>query len=121
MTLMNRRNIKGFTLLEAFLAAFIFIISVSAIFVTMTALRKPAVNNEQAVQAAILLRDTLEELRAKVDSVDEAGNIGDLSLGSHSINTKTLNGVPVVINYLVSADGSGGKIVDATMTYSDAL
>ena len=122
MKLMNKKNIKGFTLLEAFLAAFIFIISVAAIFVTMTALRRPAVNNEQAVQAAIVLRDTLEDLRAKVDGADNAANTGDLSLGAHPPVIKTVNGVNFNVSYLVIADGvNGGKIVDATVTYPDAF
>jgi|GEM_PF-7044360 len=61
-------NSKGITLLEAFISAFIFLISVSAIFASLASLRKPAVTNEQQVAAALLGRAVLEDLRSQVDT-----------------------------------------------------
>ena len=118
--LMIKKNLQGFTLLEAFLAAFIFIISVAAIFVTMTALRKPAVNNEQGVKAALMLRDVLEELRAKVDSRE--GGLGALQAGNHPLPPITQDGIVYTLSYFVTVDAvTGVRSVTATANYTDAL
>ncbi len=118
---MIKKNNKGITLLEAFLAAFIFIISVSAIFVTMTNLRKPAVNNEQAVAAALTLSNILEDLRSKVDSRDY--DTGKLSIRPEDNPHKISLGTQYKIAYNVTADpsGSGARKVDASIFWNDTL
>ena len=78
---MLKINTKGVSLVEAFLAAFIFIVSVSAILVTLTSIRKPAVNSDRSTEAALIAQKILDDLRSKVDSRDY--DSGDLSLGSH--------------------------------------
>lgn len=117
---MFKRNLKGITLLEAFLAAFIFIVSVSAIFITMTALRKPAVNNERAVAAAMTLRNVLEDLRSKVDSRDIDTGALSPSPPPHHL-TVTSSDVTYEIYYNVTLDASGGRSVEANISWPDVL
>ena len=79
------KNSNGVSLLEAFLASIIFVIAAAAIFTTLQSLRKPATENEQAVQAALVLSNFLDDLRSKIDTRDVvAGDYtGNLKLGPH--------------------------------------
>ena len=97
------KNSRGVGLLEAFLAAMIFIIGMSAIFSTLYSLRKPVVNNEKAVEAAHIASSFLDELRSKIDARDAMGcdengypgdYCGDLKEGDNhtkSIDNYTIN------------------------------
>lgn len=124
---MLKKNIKGVTLLEAFLAAFLFVTSVAAIFVSMNALRKPATNNERKVTAAILLKTYLEDLRSKVDNREYSDTSGVFQTGTHPPlplpltppNTVSIAGVLYTISYSVNAEFEGSKQVNATITWVD--
>ena len=128
---MLKKNLKGITLLESFLAAFIFVTSVAAIFVTMNALRKPAMNNETALNGALVLRNFLENLRSKVDSrnfsafssanpTNQIYSTGDLTSGAHD-GPSNVGGL-YNIYYNVSVDSSTKAIkVNAKVNWPDAL
>ena len=112
---MLRNNSKGITLLEAFLSAFIFVISVAAIFATLNSLRKPAVNNELAIGAALAASNVLEDLRSKVDARDMEtsdvwtdGEHGPITVGIYSVY------------YNVVKDATTGvRQVNASVTWPD--
>ncbi len=74
---MLNKNSKGITLLETFLAAFVFVIAVSAIFLVLKSLRKPVIDNDQAVGAALATRTVLEDLRSKIDPSNINSVTGD--------------------------------------------
>ena len=122
MISMLNKNSRGFTLLEAFLAAFLFVTSVAAIFVTMNALRKPAVNNERMLEGALILKDFLEELRSKVDH-REFDNPMVFTNGVHNPDPVVgpTSGIPFTIQYNVVTEASGVKRVTATVTWPDTL
>ena len=110
--------------MEAFLSAFIFIISVSAIFSTLSSLRKPAVDNEQAVGAALAMRNVLEDLRSRVDNRDLGYDTSDLSVAGnpHGPIRITSGSTTYTIYYNVSIDSAtGARQVDANASWPDAL
>ena len=117
---MLKKSSKGVSLLEAFLSAIIFIISVSAIFVSFNFLRKPAVNNEQALGAALALRNVLEDLRSQVDVNIDSSNLsvtppahGPIQTGPGNIYT---------IYYNVTKDpATYARRVDANVSWADPM
>ena len=134
---MLKKNIKGITLLEAFLASFIFVTSVAVIFVTMNALRKPALDNERAVNGSLVLRNFLEDLREQVDSQKYApfdssnptaqyymsgGLVGNLVATSYVGPIVSMGDVNYSIFYNVTLDPvSRAKRVDAKVNWPDSL
>lgn len=122
---MFRRNIKGVSLIEGFLAAIIFALAVAVIFNTLNNMRKPAVNNERATKAALILSNYLDDLRAKISSDDitaiSSAYTNELSVGLNQ-GPIQLQGGLYNIYYNVTQDGvSGGMKVDANIAWDDAL
>ena len=64
----NNLNNRAFSLLEVLLASIIFVISITGVFITLTALRKPVADKENALAAAILGKQVLEALRSSVNA-----------------------------------------------------
>jgi hypothetical protein len=128
------KSSKGVSLLEAFLAAIIFVVATSAIFVTFSGLRKPVMNNEQALGAALAMKGVLEDLRAKVSQNDiSAGDYGgDLAEGAHS-KTVGIYNIGYTVSCINPSTGASGGVgycaanrlairkVDATATWTDAM
>lgn len=71
---LNPKN--GVTLIEGLMAAIIFAIAAAAIFNTLNSIRKPAIQNEQATKAALVLSNYLDDLRAKISANDIASGAG---------------------------------------------
>ena len=88
----NNLNNRAFSLLEVLLASIIFVISITGVFITLTALRKPVADKENALAAAILGKQVLEALRSSVNAgtfystncSSPCSNF-DLSLGTHLV------------------------------------
>jgi len=88
----NNLNNRAFSLLEVLLASIIFVISITGVFITLTALRKPVADKENALAAAILGKQVLEALRSSVNAgtfystncFSPCSNF-DLSLGTHLV------------------------------------
>ena len=136
-----KKSSKGVSLIEAFLAAIIFAISVSAIFATLYSLRKPAINNEQTLEAARVTSNFLDSLRSKIDTRDmSCGNdyCGDLTDGSSAASegaphTTNINNYSIswVVSCVDPANPSSNiacntqpnliRRVDATTTWTDAM
>jgi Tfp pilus assembly protein PilV len=113
------KNLKGVSLLEAFLASIIFIIGISSVFITLSTLRRPAVNNEQAVGAALVLSNMLDSLRSEIDKrdVDSTGEyVGNLRTGTYGPITSG----DYTMYYNVY-DASGARRIDANVTWVDAI
>ena len=108
--------------METFIAAFVFIISVAAIFSTMLSMRRPVVNNDQELRAALYLRTTLEEFRMRVDSNHANSDFilnGDLSPGSHNMDGVGPGGI-YNIDYNISIEpASGAYKMDASIDWPD--
>ncbi len=118
---LRKLNSSGFSLLEILLASIIFIISVAGVFVTLTAVRKPVIDKENSLTAAVFGRQVLEALRSSVNATNyydpcAANPSTDFTLcvGPHvtplpsgliwPLNFSTYN---TAINYTVScADGT---------------
>jgi hypothetical protein len=74
------------------LASIIFIISITGVFVTLTAMRRPVVDKESALAAAVFGKQVLEALRSSVNAgtfysttcSSPCSNF-DLSLGTHQV------------------------------------
>lgn len=119
---MFKKNSKGLSLLEAFISSIIFVIATAAIFVTLNGLRKPAVNNEQALSAALTLKNVLEDLRGQVSQADmnpsgvyTSGNLTDGQHGPISTGGYT-------IYYNVTTDGTTkARRIDANVSWTDAM
>ena len=105
---MIKKNLKGIGLLEAFLAAFIFVIAVSAIFAGLSSLRKPAVKNEQELTAALAGRAVLEELRSNVATGDDEGY---LKAGMHPPGAYPVSMNTSIIQYNVECVDSSDATV----------
>lgn len=120
-------NSSGFTLLEVLLAAIIFVVSVAGIFATLSAVRAPIANKENALVAAVFGKKVLETLRTQVSAggaayygICTAGcnctTVFNLCLGAHSLTlpvggfswpTTDLSNNNATLNYTVTcADGS---------------
>ena len=121
---MLKINSNGITLLEVFVAAFIFIISVSAVFATLNSTRKPAINNDAELQAALVLKGTLDSLRSKVDVRNQSLSTGllnnELSIGTHWVNRIGPANI-YNVTYVVSQGGAGSLQVTANVIWPDTL
>ena len=70
-------NNAAFSLLEVLLASIIFVISITGVFVTLTAVRKPVADKESALSAAVFGKQVLEALRSQVDARTSANYYSD--------------------------------------------
>jgi Tfp pilus assembly protein PilV len=128
MRIKNLNN-AGVTLLEILLASIIFVISVAGIFATLSAVRTPVGNKENALSAAVFGKQVLETMRTQVNA-GSATYYGicastcatsctaalSLCLGTHALNlpasglswpSTDLQNANAALNYTVScADGS---------------
>lgn len=137
MKLMRLTNLnkRAFTLLEILLASIIFIISIGGIYATLSAVRKPVVQKERALTAAILGKQLLESLRSQVDARNIQGPIGagvwtgNLAIGSHTLPPQSdLQGVQYNMAYtVICADGTATcdqndtpRAVTLNITFNDA-
>ena len=123
---MINQNSKGVSLIEAFLAAIIFIIAVAAVFSTLNSLRKPAVNNEQATAAALVLSNFLDDIRSKISGEDLNAPGGAVGAYTNVLNPSVDScpaglGAPYQICYNVTLEPSGARKVDANITWADAM
>lgn len=129
-------NKKAFSLLEILLASVIFVISVTGLFFTLTAVRIPVLNKESALTGAVFGKQVLEALYSRVSASTYYNNCSgqnpcpnfDLSLGVHQVPTASLPagliwpiGFAVlnsnVLTYTVScADGSAAPCTDPDNT-----
>ena len=128
---MKNLNNTGVTLLEILLASIIFVISVAGIFATLSAVRSPVGNKENALAAALFGKQVLETLRTEVNAGTAtyygicAGNCAtvDLKLGNHSVTlpasglswpTADLSANNATLKYTVfCADGSAAALCHA--------
>lgn len=123
---------QGFSLLETFLAALLFVFSVASIFTALYSIRKPAVNTDQMSQGALAGKQVLEALRYYVDPADYSSG-GCLYPGGHATlpSSVFLPAGGYAVSYVVSTDPSGcvdnppatfcGRKVIATVTWPDAM
>ena len=111
---------KGFTMVEAVVAALVFAAVVVGIFSTTAALKKPAVVSDKKLTAAYYGKQILEDLRSKVDQRDwDSGQLGVGVHGPLTINNPTYN-VTYSVNYTVNAiPGSSGRQVFLTVQWLD--
>ncbi|MBI3602501.1 MAG: hypothetical protein HY209_06380 [Candidatus Omnitrophica bacterium] len=119
---MLKINTQGMSLLEAFLAAVIFVISVAAVFTTLIGTRRPAVNNDQMTTAALVAKNVLEDLRSKVDALDYP--TGNLSSGTHTLTGQGPSGLYNVyynVTLLNALDPNSARQVNLTVTWPDAV
>jgi Tfp pilus assembly protein PilV len=106
-------NKKGFSMMEALVAAMVFSIGVVGVFAAMSSQKAPAVESDARVKAAFAAKQFLEGLRSQVDAADYAANTGNLTLGVHSgvsLGTYT-------VDYTVSDAGNNARRVDLTITW----
>jgi len=76
MRITNLNN-TAFSLLEILLASIIFIISITGVFMTLTAVRKPVADKESALVASVFGKQVLEALRSSVNAGTFYGNCTD--------------------------------------------
>ena len=95
MRIKDLNNI-AFTLLEVLLAAIIFVITISGLFVTLNAMRAPVANKETALTAAVFGKQVLEALRDQVSTASAANyntcssvNASDGSCADFSLSLQT--------------------------------
>ena len=67
MKIKNLNNM-AFSLLEVLLAAFIFVVTIGTVFITLDALRRPVVDKESALGAVVFGKQVLESLRSLVNA-----------------------------------------------------
>lgn len=111
-------NRRGFSIVEAMVAAVILSISVVGVFATMSSQKAPAAEADKRVLVAQAAKQFLEELRSKVNAVDYENNTGPLAVGPGS--TPLAHGpYPCGVyscSYIVTPVGNARK-VDLTITY----
>jgi len=101
MMRIKKINNRAFSLLEILLASIIFIISITGVFITLTAVRKPVADKESALAASVFGKQVLEALRSSVSagtfynscsSMNANGYCPDfsLSLGKHQVPSGNL-------------------------------
>lgn len=130
---MFKTTTRGFSLLETFLAALLFVFSVASIFTALYSIRKPAVNTDQMSQGALAGKQVLEALRYYVDPADYNSSGGYLYPGGHATLPPSVS-LPAggyAVSYVVSTDPPGcvdnppttfcGRKVIATVTWPDAM
>jgi Tfp pilus assembly protein PilV len=119
---MLKRNLKGLSLLEVFLSAVIFVTSTAAIFLTLNVARKPAVNRDQSIGAALAIRNVFEDLRSKVStsemSAAGAYSTGDLTEGTHG---PIFSGIYNIYYNVTTNAATGVRRVTANAVWTDAL
>jgi len=121
------KNSHGVSLIEGFLAGIIFIIAVTAIFSSLTSLRRPAVNNEKATEAALVLSNFLDDIRAKVSANDASGVSPVGAYADEGLLGPGINHGPVTIGlynifYNVTLDPTtGARKVDANIIWNEAM
>ena len=119
------RNSKGVSLIEGFLAGIIFIIAVTAIFSALTTMRKPAVNNEQATEAALVLSNFLDDIRAKVSDSDLNGTVGAYNtsglLATGANRGPVSMGIYNIFYNVTENSATGARRVDANIIWNDMM
>jgi Tfp pilus assembly protein PilV len=129
---MKNLNKTGVTLLEILLASIIFVISVAGIFATLSAVRSPVGNKENALAAALFGKQVLETLRTEVNAgtatyygicAGAGCGVLNLTLGNHSVTlpasglswpTTDLSTNNATLKYSVyCADGSAAALCHA--------
>ncbi len=105
-------NKKGFSMMEAMVAAMIFAIGVVGVYATMSSQNEPSMESDERVKAAFAGKKFLESLRGRVDA--QTFTTGDLSIGTHTpVSVGTYS-----YSYVVSNPGPGGaRHVDLTVTW----
>ncbi len=96
----NQKN--GFTIVEVVISSLIFVIAVAGIFASINLLRKPAEDTTDKINAAFVGKEILEGLRKQVDAA--SWQTGDLTVGTHALNTISVDGVTYTPSYTVSDD-----------------
>ena len=130
MRIKNLNN-TAFSLLEVLLASIIFIISITGVFVTLTAVRRPVADKESALAAAVFGKQVLESLRSSVDAgTFYNATSSRLSLGgSHQVSVPTGSNLPqgtTAAYWVTCADGSNpcnpdsARMVQLNITWPDA-
>ena len=66
----SKKNLDGFSLVEAIVASLIFATVVVGVFATMSSFKKPSVASDKKLMAAFYGKQILEDLRAHVDQRD---------------------------------------------------
>ena len=114
-------NKKGFTLVEAVVAALVFAAVAVGIFATTSALKTPAVRTDKKLIAAFYAKQILEDLRAKVDQRD--WDTGPLRVGFTTTQTITnpTNNVTYTLTYVVTSmlPASNARKVVVTVAWPD--
>jgi len=114
----NTVSSKAFSLIEAVVASVIFMIAVTGVFASLSALKRPVATTDKALGAALCGQQFLENLRASVDQQDWAIASSKLRpTGSVAGASCVENGVTYSINYQVVAVGTTARKGLVTVTW----
>lgn len=109
------KNTQGFSLLEALVAAVVFVIATTGLFSVFTTQRQSLDRSSRRLQAANFAKEVLEDLRAKVDQSN--WDTGDMQIGNHSITSADGR---YTADYVVSEDATTKvRKVDLTVTWNE--
>lgn len=100
-------------MVEAMVSALILSIAVVGAFATMASQKAPAVESNQRVEAALVAKQFLEDLRSKVDATtyDAPGGPFDPNANPHDGGTVVgASGITYTLTYTVTAAGSARKV-----------
>ncbi len=108
----------GFSVVEVIVATLIFGIAATGIFAMTAGLQKPAAETTEDVNAALVGKRVLENLRTAVDRTTwfEPGGPLDTA-GTHTLSAVTVDGVAYTPAYTVTEEADGGRKVMLDITW----
>lgn len=119
-SLQKNKSKKGFTVVEVIVATLVFSIAAAGIFAMTSGLRKSAVmDSKEDINAALIGKRVLEDLRTKVDATNwnQAGGPLDPATNPHVANSIVVDGKTYTPTYTVTQEADGGRKVSINITW----
>lgn len=109
--MIKKGNSKAFSMVEVIVAAMLLTTTIAVVFGTIMASRKPMVEADKSVRAAIFAKKVMAELRGKVDAEDVT------SFTTGVIHAAPLEEDGYTAKYTVTIGADGTRKVDITITW----
>ena len=106
--------------MEVIVATLVFSIAAAGIFAMTSGLRKSAVmDSKEDINAALIGKRVLEDLRTKVDATNwnQAGGPLDPATNPHVANSIVVDGKTYTPTYTVTQEADGGRKVSINITW----
>lgn len=117
--MMKNMRTSGFTIIEVIVSTVIFTIVAAGLYASVSSLRKPAGDTTKTMNAALIGKNVLEDLRSRISASDwDSGGPLDPANSPYTLTPVILDGITYTPSYIVNAtDPSGARRVDVTVTW----